>query len=136
MSTAFSGGTNRRADQLSHRALDQVIDRDETACATAVAYVQFALRRPALFRAMFTEQCDAGSPERVEAVAAISTYLRANIARVFPDADADALSDAVWALVHGLAFLFLDGKFDSADTAELDRRVRAAIQAVLSLPGS
>ena len=36
----------------------------------AIAYVQFALRRPALFRAMFSEQCDAGSPERVDAVAA------------------------------------------------------------------
>ncbi|GAA2407928.1 TetR/AcrR family transcriptional regulator [Mycolicibacterium llatzerense] len=99
----------------------------------AIAYVQFALRRPALFRAMFTEQGDAGSPERAEAVTAISTYLRANIARVFADADADALSDAVWALVHGLAFLFLDGKFDSADTGELERRVRAAIHAVLNL---
>ena len=102
----------------------------------AIAYVQFALRRPALFRAMFSEQYDAGSPERVAAVEAISAYLRANITRVFPDSDADALSDAVWALVHGLAFLFLDGKFDSADSGELERRVRAAMRAVLSLLGS
>ncbi|MCX8563229.1 TetR/AcrR family transcriptional regulator [Mycolicibacterium mucogenicum] len=102
----------------------------------AIAYVRFALRRPALFRAMFSEQCDAGSPERVEAVAAISAYLRANIVRVFPDADPDALSDAVWALVHGLAFLFLDGKFDSADSGALEHRVRAAVQAVVGLAGS
>ncbi|MGX9674677.1 TetR/AcrR family transcriptional regulator [Mycobacterium sp. HM-7] len=102
----------------------------------AIAYVQFALRRPALFRAMFSEQYDAGSPERVAAVEAISAYLRANITRVFPDADPDALSDAVWALVHGLAFLFLDGKFDSADSGELERRVRAVMRAVLSLLGS
>jgi hypothetical protein len=84
---------------------------------------------------MFSEQCDAGSPERVEAVAAISAYLKANIARVFPGEDADALSDAVWALVHGLAFLFLDGKFDSTDSGELERRVRAAVHAVVGLAG-
>ena len=52
---------------------------------------------------------------------------------MFPDADADALSDAVWALVHGLAFLFLDGKFDGADSGELERRVRSAVQAVVGL---
>jgi len=98
----------------------------------AIAYVRFALRRPALFRAMFGEPCDPTSPERVEAAAAISAYVQAIVSRAFPASEPEALSDAVWALVHGLAFLFLDGKFEGANSDDLDRRVRAAVHAVLS----
>ena len=35
--------------------------------AVAVAYVQFALQRPALFRVMFGEPCDTDSSERIAA---------------------------------------------------------------------
>src|SRR5580704_725515 len=45
--------------------------------AVAVAYVKFALGRPALFRVMFGEPCDRDSSERVAATAAISEYLGA-----------------------------------------------------------
>src|ERR1700726_2167298 len=45
--------------------------------AVAVAYVQFALDRPALFRVMFAEPCDRDSSERVAATATISEYLDA-----------------------------------------------------------
>lgn len=53
--------------------------------------------------------------------------------RAFPDADAESLSDAIWALVHGLAFLYVDGKFDNADPQVTDARVRAAVHAVTNL---
>jgi AcrR family transcriptional regulator len=100
--------------------------------AVAVAYVQFALQRPALFRVMFSEPCDRDSAERVAATAAISAYVGAIVERAFPGADPQALSTAIWALVHGLAFLYLDGKLDSADPAVVVARVRAAVHAVLS----
>lgn len=100
--------------------------------AVAVAYVRFALQRPALFRVMFGEPCDSDSPERVAAVAAISEYLGGLVARCFPGADAEALSTAVWALVHGLAFLHLDGKLDASTPAVVSDRVRAAVLAVLA----
>src|SRR4030081_278233 len=88
----------------------------------ANAYVQFALERPALFRIMFGEPCDHDNDERVAATAAVSLYVRAIVARSFPDADADALATAIWALVHGLAFLHLDGKLDaSRPTGGADR---------------
>lgn len=99
----------------------------------AVAYVQFALRRPALFRVMFSEPCDPNSPERVQAAAAITAYVNSIVARAFPDVDSESFSDAVWALVHGLAFLHLDGKFDGTDREATDRRVRAAVHAVANL---
>lgn len=106
---------------------------DELA-AVAVAYVQFALRRPALFRVMFGEPCDQDSAERVAATEAISAYVGAIVRRAFPGADPDALATAVWALVHGLAFLHLDGKLDASDPAAVAGRVTAAVHAMLSAP--
>jgi AcrR family transcriptional regulator len=104
----------------------------EDLAAVAVAYVQFALQRPALFRVMFAEPCDPDSDERVAAVSALTEYVGAIVARSFPGADPDALSTAIWALVHGLAFLHLDGKFDTSTPTAVSDRVRAAVHAVLA----
>lgn len=104
---------------------------DELA-AVALAYVRFALRRPALFRVMFAEPCDPTSPERVAATAAISEYLDTLVRRAYPDADPAAMGTAVWALVHGLAFLCLDGKLDTTTPEALTGRVRATIHALLT----
>jgi AcrR family transcriptional regulator len=100
--------------------------------AVAVAYVQFALERPALFRVMFGEPCDRDSTERVAATEAISAYVAAIVRHAFPGADPEALATAVWALVHGLAFLHLDGKLDASDATAVATRVTAAVHAVLT----
>jgi AcrR family transcriptional regulator len=97
----------------------------------AIAYVQFALDRPALFRIMFGEPCDRDNDERVAATAAVSLYLREIVARAFPDADAESMATAIWALVHGLAFLYLDGKLDAPTASAVADRVSATIAAVL-----
>lgn len=102
----------------------------------AVAYVQFALERPALFRIMFGEPCDRDDDERVAAAEAVSQYLRGIVERSFPQADPDALATAVWALVHGLAFLHLDRKLDAPTPAAVADRVTAAIDALLLAGGS
>lgn len=99
----------------------------------AVAYVQFALQRPALFRVMFSEPCDRDNAERVAATTAISEYVSAIVRQTFPDLNPDGLSTAAWALVHGLAFLHLDGKFDSSTTEAVSDRVRAAVLAVFTV---
>ena len=99
--------------------------------AVAVAYVQFALEHPALFRMMFSEPCDSDSSERVAATTAIAEYVGALVRRAFPSADTDALSTAVWAVVHGLAFLHLDGKLDTSTPEVVADRVRSAIHALL-----
>jgi len=98
--------------------------------AVAVAYVRFALERPALFRVMFAEPCDYGNAERVAAVADITGYVGGLVGRAFPGADVVALSTAVWGLVHGLAFLHLDGKLDASTPEMVDDRVRAAVGAL------
>jgi AcrR family transcriptional regulator len=105
----------------------------EQLAKVAVAYVQFALERPALFRIMFGEPCDRDNDERVAATAAVSLYVREIVQRSFPHADADALATAIWALVHGLAFLHLDGKLDAATPSGVAERVSAAIHALLTV---
>jgi AcrR family transcriptional regulator len=100
--------------------------------AVAVAYVRFALEHPALFRVMFGEPCDRDSDERVAATAAISEYVGAIVRQSFPGANEEAMTIAVWGLVHGLAFLHLDGKLDASSPAVVSARVRAAVHAVLA----
>ena len=58
--------------------------------------------------------------------------MRAIVERTFPHADAEALATAIWALVHGLAFLHLDGKLDASSPSVVAERVTAAIRALLS----
>jgi AcrR family transcriptional regulator len=104
----------------------------EQLASVAIAYVQFALERPALFRIMFGEPCDHDNDDRVAATAAVSAYVRSIAQRTFPQADAEAMATAIWALVHGLAFLHLDGKLDATAPAAVGERVTAAIQALLT----
>jgi AcrR family transcriptional regulator len=104
----------------------------EQLASVAIAYVQFALERPALFRIMFGEPCDRDNDERVAATTAVSAYVRSIAQRTFPQADAEALATAIWALVHGLAFLYLDGKLDALTPSAVAERVSAAIQALLT----
>jgi len=98
----------------------------------AVAYVEFALRRPALFRVMFGNACDTGSEERVKAAAEIHDLLALAMTRVFPDVDPDALASAGWALAHGMAYLYMDGKLQAESADEIGDRVRAAFAAILA----
>ncbi|QLL08648.1 TetR/AcrR family transcriptional regulator [Mycobacterium vicinigordonae] len=99
----------------------------------AVAYVRFALERPGLFRVMFAEGCDATSPDRVAAVAAITEYLNYVVQQTLPSSDPEAMAIAAWGLVHGLAFLHLDGKLDTSSSQAVADRVRGAVRAVLAL---
>ncbi|MFK0140050.1 TetR/AcrR family transcriptional regulator [Streptomyces murinus] len=104
---------------------------DELA-AVAVAYVRFALDRPALFRVMFAEPCDPDNEERAGATTAISEYVHGIVRGAFPGADPDVLSTTVWALVHGLAFLHLDGKLDASTPEGVADRVSAAVRALFT----
>jgi AcrR family transcriptional regulator len=105
----------------------------EDLAAVAVAYVQFALEHRALFRTMFSDPCDGDSSERVAATTAIAEYVGALVRRAFHGVDPDALSTALWAVVHGLAFLYLDGKLDNSTPQAVADRVRAAVLALVAV---
>jgi AcrR family transcriptional regulator len=130
VSAVAAEGYQELAEKLA--AAHPVPSAPEDLAAVAVAYVQFALEHPALFRVMFVEPCDPTSAERVAVTAAIFDYLGSIVRRVFPGVEPDALSTAVWALVHGLAFLHLDGKLDTTTPEMAADRVRAAVRALLT----
>jgi AcrR family transcriptional regulator len=130
VSAVAAVGYRELAEQLA--AAHPSPSTPEQMASVAIAYVQFALERPALFRIMFGEVCDRDNDERVAATAAVSLYLREIVARCFPDADAEPMATAIWALVHGLAFLHLDGKLDAQTPPAVADRVTAAVRALLS----
>lgn len=119
-----------------YRELAECLTADHPAPSTsddlasvAVVYVRFALDHPALFRVMFAEPCDPADEERLAATAVVSEYVQGLVRDVFPGSDTCALAVAVWALVHGLAFLHLDGKLDTSGPEVVAEQVRAAVHA-------
>ncbi|QZY53519.1 TetR/AcrR family transcriptional regulator [Leucobacter tenebrionis] len=101
----------------------------------AVAYVRFALNRPAVFKLMFGQECDDSNDDRVRAAAELRALLADSLRDVFPGADHDSLAVALWALTHGLAFLHLDGKLAASDPSAVASRVRGSVGALRSAFG-
>jgi AcrR family transcriptional regulator len=86
--------------------------------ASGVGYVAFALENPALFRLMFgrDEQQSSASPPLIEARDRAYGVLQAAVAKTSPDGVADPLVCLrLWALVHGIATLILDGGINPAE---------------------
>lgn len=104
----------------------------EVIAGLGVAYVSFALRRPAVFRLMFGNECDDADSARVRASGELRVLMNQVIERLFPDADAPPLATALWSLAHGLAFLHLDGKLRPEPADEVARRVRAPVAAIFA----
>lgn len=126
---AAEGLRDLKADLTGGRAMPSSVPE---LAELGVAYVGFALRRPALFRLMFGRECDDANDQRVRAAAELHELLAAVMANVFPGADPAALATAGWALAHGLAFLHLDGKLPAAAPDEAAARVRSSFEAVFS----
>ena len=126
---AAEGLRNLKEDLSRGRALSATV---EELAEFGVAYVEFALRRPALFRLMFGNECNTDDEDRVQAAAEIHELLGAAITGVFPDADPLDLALGGWGVVHGLAFLYLDRKLTAASTEEIAAQVRASLLAVFT----
>ncbi|SDW59087.1 transcriptional regulator, TetR family [Arthrobacter sp. cf158] len=106
---------------------------EEVITALGVAYVAFALRRPAVFRLMFGNECDQEDSERVHASEHLHQMLNQSIASLFPGANNSNLSIALWSVAHGLAFLHLDGKLRPQTSDDVAARVKSAVGALFAL---
>jgi AcrR family transcriptional regulator len=76
--------------------------------AQGLAYLEFALAHPALFRLMFS-----GRAEKPLGPAMGDTaygVLAGRVAKIAPPAQASVVTTAAWSLVHGMATLMLDGR--------------------------
>ena len=81
--------------------------------AVGLAYIEFALEKPAFFRAMWHEETIySNDPDYLAAARALSAHLRGGFADTIGDDDPDSFSPRellAWSAVHGLANLFVDG---------------------------
>lgn len=126
-SSAFRHYTDKRAllTAFAARALKQLSDalgdakkqadaEEENAfSAVCLAYISFALDKPAFFRAMWREETIYSNDEQYVAAAnLLSAHLKAGFAKTIADEDPNAFSPEellAWSSVHGLAGLFVDG---------------------------
>ena len=98
--------------------------------ALAVGYVGFAVDNPALFRLMFGPPRAGCHPQLEMAGNSAFDVLAARVAAEAGPEAGKPLTLGCWALVHGLALLWLDGHFDaSVPAADLTRQVARAMLA-------
>ena len=91
--------------------------------AVGLAYISFALEKPAFFRAMWREEAIYSNDEDyVAAAAELAAHLQGGFADTIHDHDPDAFSPQellAWSAVHGLANLYVDGPVAKGETNEL-----------------
>lgn len=78
--------------------------------AMALAYVDFAVQRPNLFRLMFGHPCTRSTPEKSAAASSVAAVLEARVAAEIPARDREAVTIGSWSLAHGFTMLIIDGK--------------------------
>ena len=148
-SSAFRHYADKRAllTAFATRALRQLSSALETAKIRAneenadafqtvgLAYIEFALDKPAFFRAMWREETIYSNDTNYAAAAQqLSAHLTGGFAQTIADNDPHSLSTQellAWSSVHGLANLFVDGPIGNTDsTAEKLKTAQAVIQAM------
>ncbi len=121
--TAFA---TRALHELCQAMTDATPGKDDTGhdafTAVGLAYIRFAIDKPAFFRAMWREETIYSGDEQYQASAdRLSAILKAGFADTLHDTDPLALSTEellAWSSVHGLANLYVDGPVGHGKTRE------------------
>jgi AcrR family transcriptional regulator len=142
-SSAFRHYADKRAllTAFATRALHQLSDAMDAAKvqahkegtnpfrAVGLAYIEFALEKPAFFRAMWREEAIySNDQDYVAAANELSAHLKSGFSGTMRDADPASLSPQellAWSSVHGLANLFVDGPVAKGKT-KAQKLVKAA----------
>ncbi len=95
------------------------------------AYVRFAVRNPALFRLMFSDQIDSSRDAALMfAIEPLTANIEDAVARLagprFSPAMRRKAALRAWSLVHGLSMLLIDGQLRIAHS-EVDRMIEAVV---------
>lgn len=117
--------------------------------AMGLAYVQFAITHPSHYRVMFGGFVDWGAkdPEFVEDAAGafqvlVDALVSLQQAHVIRDDEPQQLASLIWAMVHGIAMLTIDGQLEhqQGDSLALARfaveRIRSGLAAQPAVAGS
>lgn len=117
------------ADLVARQAAAEADEPDAGILARGLAYVTFALERPAIFRLMFSGEVGAERHPDLAARASVSlSEIAARIGQVFGPENAEDATLSAWSFVHGLAHLLLDGQIPPALRAgRTDREVARAV---------
>ena len=112
--TAFATrALEQLAAAMDAARLQAIEDGSNPFRAVGLAYIEFALDKPAFFRAMWREEAIyAGDADYVAAGARLSGLLKGGFSDTIEDDDPGSFSPQellAWSAVHGLASLFIDG---------------------------
>jgi AcrR family transcriptional regulator len=113
-------------DEFGRRLADAAAAGQNPLAAMGLAYVRFALEQRGLFRLMFGPQLAgrAAHPALEQAASAAFARLRSGVEGQAPTGrDPRLATISAWALVHGLAHLFLDGLLPEAEADALTRGI-------------
>lgn len=127
--TAFAArALHQLADQMETARQQAVADGDGAFHAVGLAYIAFALDKPAFFRAMWREETIySQDADYLAAADRLGSYLKEGFVDTIADEDPGAFSALellAWSSVHGLAGLFVDGPV-ARDKSREDRLVIA-----------
>jgi AcrR family transcriptional regulator len=140
--SAFRHYADKRAllTVFATRALNQIADTMEASMlqaretgedalkAVCMAYIRFALIKPAFFRAMWREEMIySRDTDYLAATQRLAGYLQEGFVSTIPDEDPCDFSPQellAWSSVHGLACLFVDGPV--AKDKDLEEKLKLA----------
>ncbi len=144
-SSAFRHYVDKRAllTAFATRALHQLADAMEAAKqqaldtgadpfhAVGLAYVTFAVDKPAFFRAMWREETIySQDADYLKAADRLAAYLKEGFVSTIEDEDPHDFSPQellAWSAVHGLASLFVDGPVAHDKSREEKRRLADSV---------
>ena len=134
--TAFATRALLQMGQAMQNARDEAeVTGDHPFLAVGVAYVAFAIDKPAFFRAMWREETIYCQDEDYLAAARqLAGYLQGGFVDTIADDNPAAFSPKellAWSSVHGLAGLFVDGPV--ARTQTRDEKIGLARQMIAAL---
>ena len=135
--TAFA---TKALDQLSESMNVAKIKANESGenefSAVGLAYIEFALDKPAFFRAMWREETTYINDENYKAATTrLSSHLQGGFGETIADEDPECLSPEellAWSSVHGLANLFVDGPVERGQSKQQKMNTATAMITTLS----
>ena len=121
--TAFATKASHQLSDAMEHAKKRAYKEDRNPfLAVGLAYIEFALNKPAFFRAMWREETIYSNDENyISATMQLSKHLQGGFANTIEDKDPDSFSPQeilAWSSVHGLASLFVDGPVGNGETKE------------------
>lgn len=135
--TAFASKALLQLSELMESAQNQAVKEGRNAfSAVGLAYIGFALDKPAFFRAMWREETIYTNDEAyIAATKRLSKHLQGGFAETIADDDPESFSPQellAWSSVHGLAHLFVDGPVEKGKSKKQKLATAQAMITALS----